>query len=902
MLNFLFVLFLGVQDDVSTRELVSRLGDSNIRVRESAAWQLVDRGVSALEALRSAKNSEDREIRARVGQLLQVIETIEIVDIGFFDRFPAAKISVLRGDWTAPLDVYEDLKDRNSWWIPRQLEAYAIRMLGHTDIEIRRRATEILDRIPGSGGNPARRPTRQLVKEISRWTPEKAFDPRRIWLKKLGLLAVRHVSSRDRWLFEKVEGAHPQGELVLRILGALAGVEAHYHSYLRILENEEPWLRYIASSAARKPKFPREAVTTVVGSEAVPRASGETLFILDAGSDPAYRDQVVAFVRGTPREKRFHAHYQALSKAGGESAAEILRADFEKRTGYLSLEAAKGLVDLGRKEAFATLFECRKRKDQGHMFVYQAGKLADKATVHDLLLLLESKETRQHGIYGIQYVKDPEAARIILDRFVKEQRLDIKRALLNAIDRDPFVYRDPGLVADALEKVARRADDPLRQDAARNLIRLRGKEAATIAEKALLESANPSPSLFGALAMYPSDRLLGPLVQMMNAGTLRGNEYAYLERLGTARAKELLLRSLDHKDKDSMAYIFGLTPEEKSMRVALALDRLGGIPNEWLENFGASFRLELRSFRGTGIDRYFKARCLRRLMKSDYPGLRERLSREIAQKGVEPYVVALSEWAPPDAAEGIKVLLARPSTLRNETGSLLLEALVATGDLSAPRIIIRALRNYRLRKKAIELSGRLRLVGAVKDLKRIVRAAPSPIKGQAITALAEIGARGTADFLRIHLRDNPRAGSLALARLGATDAARDIFGLLEDGFYDAYVAQALDLLVHHEIYSRLDRPFRCEQYSVPRRDIPAILEDLCERPLRITREIGMVLFSQQSGYQWTMSIKTMRGLFIQFASVPKVLGGPLTHLYRDGAIEIVPLDEALKHWQKALED
>ena len=69
-------LLLGfAQDDSSIQDLIKRLDDSSLEVREKAARDLVKIGAKALEPLRKAASSENAEVRVRAEQAIRAIET-----------------------------------------------------------------------------------------------------------------------------------------------------------------------------------------------------------------------------------------------------------------------------------------------------------------------------------------------------------------------------------------------------------------------------------------------------------------------------------------------------------------------------------------------------------------------------------------------------------------------------------------------------------------------------------------------------------------------------------------------------------------------------------------------------------------------------------------------------------
>src|SRR5688572_10179204 len=69
------LLFGFAQDDAAIRELIRKLDDADVEVRDQAMRDLIQAGPKALEALRKAMTSDSAEVRMRSGQALKVIET-----------------------------------------------------------------------------------------------------------------------------------------------------------------------------------------------------------------------------------------------------------------------------------------------------------------------------------------------------------------------------------------------------------------------------------------------------------------------------------------------------------------------------------------------------------------------------------------------------------------------------------------------------------------------------------------------------------------------------------------------------------------------------------------------------------------------------------------------------------
>ena len=77
MMRFLLALplLLGfAQDDAAIRDLIKRLDDTDLEVREKALKDLIQAGPKALDALKKALASESAEVRSRAGQAIRAIE------------------------------------------------------------------------------------------------------------------------------------------------------------------------------------------------------------------------------------------------------------------------------------------------------------------------------------------------------------------------------------------------------------------------------------------------------------------------------------------------------------------------------------------------------------------------------------------------------------------------------------------------------------------------------------------------------------------------------------------------------------------------------------------------------------------------------------------------------------
>lgn len=168
---------------------------------------------------------------------------------------------------------------------------------------------------------------------------------------------------------------------------------------------------------------------------------------------------------------------------------------------------------------------------------------------------------------------------------------------------------------------------------------------------------------------------------------------------------------------------------------------------------------------------------------------------------------------------------------------------------------------------------------AVPILRQIVLSSRSWIRGKALLALGEIGAPGTAEFLRAQLRDNPATGPAALARLGV-DARDEVRALLEDGASPAPVLGAVDFMAHREVYAALDAPL-IRRYAVSLEDLRAAVERATGRPCRISPKVT------ERGSDTSQEGETIRERLEGFERIDGI-----THVFRDGVILLCLAEEA----------
>lgn len=140
------ILFWLTLQDPRADELLLRLGDESAQVRDDATRTLSAMGEDALPALRRAEAHPDPEVRARAGQLLRHIEWSPWIDPALLNRYPPLRELYLAADHEGVLAW----AGRHPSWehgFERHFEAYAIRLLDHPDLDLRKAATRALSEI-----------------------------------------------------------------------------------------------------------------------------------------------------------------------------------------------------------------------------------------------------------------------------------------------------------------------------------------------------------------------------------------------------------------------------------------------------------------------------------------------------------------------------------------------------------------------------------------------------------------------------------------------------------------------------------------------------------------------------------------------------------------------------------
>ncbi len=132
------------------RELVQALGDSSSVVRDEAAAELLRRGPAAKDVLREARTDRDLEIRTRAAVILQRIEqaTPAAAATGpHVSSEPTARQRALLGQLGDDSFTVREEAARELAELGSAAKGALIEGLKHPDLEVRRRARWILERV-----------------------------------------------------------------------------------------------------------------------------------------------------------------------------------------------------------------------------------------------------------------------------------------------------------------------------------------------------------------------------------------------------------------------------------------------------------------------------------------------------------------------------------------------------------------------------------------------------------------------------------------------------------------------------------------------------------------------------------------------------------------------------------
>jgi len=847
-------------------EIIGRLGDESPEARDQAARTIVERGEKALEPLRKALLTPDPEVRGRIQGLILRLEWEPIVPSNLLARASEAREALQRGDHAG---FIEAVRDRSGWEFGGQeeLEAYAIRLLGHPDLQLSRQSIEILSATAQREGAIPRRPVSELVHLLSRWSPKAWDDPEERCLDELAFLLHRVASPRDLAVLSGARADHPSAGRRLGLLRAGLGDESTVPLLIETLRGPGSLLQSLAVQSAAKGRCSRagEAVAKLLETNQAWEAWGALEVLLK----PSFAGSVIDAARRIPPDQRTPVQFRLLATLGTEEAVALI---LESLPCDGSGEwAASTLLQSRCLSSFDNL--CAAARGAGKSAcscAIAAAVLADGRTVDRYLELLDdpSPRTRHFAFMSLRYVENPEARRKMLPRLEKGIPADFRDAVVDGVaswesDSGPF-----------LERIARSPGDPLARKALEALLGLRGADALPLLGEL---HAKGVPIPLGSMDFFFARGDAKSLFAVAEGASDVEVQYFILPRLEVLGAKDEIARLL------SRAPIRGT--------VAMSLLRTGGDGLKALKEAADEVSW------GEADD----------LAERGAPGvrelLRERMKAALPDAGM---LQALRNWAHPEMVPALRKALARYDAGRppgigdpqapefcsmvlagRNWGHDTLSALGATGDRSLLPLLLERLRDPEpgMQAVAIRALAKWRAREAVPALRQIVLSDRPWIRARALRGLAEIGAPGTEEFIRAHLRDNPHAGPSALARMGV-DAREEVGALLEDRVAPGPVLGALDLMAHPAAYAKIDAalPRRApNSFVVVRR----IVERLAGLPCRITPAV------LARGAHGGSEAETLRELFEGLETWDGV-----THVLREGAIELCTLDEARRFWSK----
>jgi HEAT repeat protein len=889
-MRWILLLLCSIPQDEAIEAQVRRLGDESPVVRDKAERELVELGEPALPRLRKALEDADREVRIRARKIIHRIEWAPAINPLVFTRYPELQPIFDEGDPRQFLDTWRLTPIWNTD-LGENLEAYLIGLLGHPMTDIRKRATTILLETTGRIPIHSRRPMRNVFAQIAQWSS--TVDEEQSWLKDLAELAFRLCSSADREQLANAHAATSEGEKVLHLLRASIGDKTVEHELLESLESGPDWIRRLAIRGAARIHL-LTARYALLRSLKNPSLGGVALEAFAEVADPSCRDEFLDFVVKTPPKQRGYLHFSILAKVGAREASGLLLEALavpEQR-----LAAAQALADLGVGEAFDPICAVVSDKHNGYRIADCAARLTDSDRVDSLLKALEPNYPGQTtSLWGaLNSIRDPGARRTVLERLRKEDRPQVRNWMFMVL---PLGRSPEGRAI--LEETAHRQGDPLAFEAAMALLHAKGPDALPLVEEALRKTESPGWTHIRFLENYPTDRLVAPMARLTNKSDTGFAAVGYLEALTTPRAREELLRvaseakdaNLRHAAAGALAWVGG----DATTLLARALAEQAENPQ-----YSAPERFE-------------------DLLETDSPGVREELRRQVKSKGVRPFLSLLCRWGHPEMEGQLQQLLAEARSTRKQriasedrpggfcsTGDVgdasgwqgvqAVRALAATGDRGLIPFFVELLRDPEpsLQSTAIQTLGLWRVSEAAPALRQLVLSGSYFTRIEAVGALAQIAAPGTAEFLKEHLRDTPDAAAHALARLGA-DARAEVLPLLAEQYDDCRLLGALDLMTNLKIYSKIDESL---PHHASRRvaELPALLKMVTGVPGRLSAGVSEAL-SGEDLIWYDQKARTLRAALDMMGYYVGHGHPRLCHVYRNGAIEICTTDEARAYWR-----
>jgi HEAT repeat protein len=697
------------------------------------------------------------------------------------------------------------------------------------------------------------------------------------------------ASPLDQKLLAEAHATDAEAEEILEVLRARHGVPGAEKAIPRLLETKCERVVWLALRCAKDRRV-AAARPQVLRRLARPEWVDSLVDVVIAVEDDACRRAYRELWQSTPPEKRTGGLVTLVARSGAPDAPGILLALLDKEPAALRYAAAAAAAELRLHEAVDRLLSPSVPAELRFHYVQSAARIVDSNDVEKLAELLgEPEEGLRNNVRCLLFnLPDRGAMRKLVDLLIHESRPAFRDRLFDVVKCGDLYL--PGLLEGVpdrvVETIVREGETNAAYNCAEILLKRKGKAAVAILEEAMLASGESRAHLLQLLLDYPSERVAAAALSWLKSPWAR-SVIAYLEKAKTPESIPALGRTAaSHPD----AFVKRDAEE--------ALSRLRGTPppkEEWV------------------LDSYPWYRFIDPVAE-DAPGARDEIRQKVKAEGVSTYLKALSAWAHPEMipalmdglrswdeglAERVRWEGYPGPCVRSghETyGSDWMVALAATQDRSLDPFFVERLADPDpgVRGVAIRTAGGWRILKADPQLRRLVRSASYEVRAEALEALAQIAAPGTKEFIVEHLRDNPHAAPLALARLGAVDAIPAIARLLEDPGPKAAVLSALDLLSNPQAYGGIDNAiprFRLGQ----QRDWVQLLQETLKVPVRVTLPHPPDLSISSDG-TYRGALENLAGMHCYYYhSDLKV-----THVFRNGAVEFCSVDDAQAYWTKRL--
>lgn len=882
------------QEEPKHEDLVRRLSHESIEERARAAGELLALGEEALPALRKAAESRDPEVRSQALSIIDRLTWDSAIHPGLLNRYPELARAFYAGKHDDVLRFCLE-KQIGFFTLDQELEAYLIRLLDHPHPYVRSRVTSRLSIAFEMPGTIPRRPIAKLAGLIAEWDPETYNDKHRNWLQSLAHVTFRRASPVDAPLLARTRARHPEAKLVLRILRASCGIEEEKPVLTEVLTNGPPMYRSLAFRVIGETKYgpARDVVARLLHDRTMSSAAASALVPI---VDPSCREEVLKFFRETPARQLNRSHFRILLGTQAPEAAALLKWVYKHGEPSQKRCAVESLIELEDPEGMRLLLE-KSIPVRALDAALVAARSVRGEEVRGLVdaLAHEDKERRGKFRYALIFVQDRDAWDVMLRILSEDRRERVRSELFPAILATRFFRADPGAFERVATRIAGNPEDPLSIRAGLWLLQREATPERVVMGEAIVRVHGvKAASVLAALGARPNPDLTGVAGKILLESKVPYAAIPYLVKLGIPEAKRQL----------ELAVREGKT---KAVRKAAA-DAL----RDWGKNKDDEWRLVREAYELSSWGRRGDPELIAAAARGDEDA-RDKLRSLVRKEGVRPYVKSLSAWAHPEMISGLMEMLdgwdaGLPGRVRSEGistcfpdfgriyGIDIVTALAATGDRSLVPLFLKRLRDPDsfVRQVAIRTVTKWEVKEAVPALKAVVRSAEPWERARAIDALAELRAPGTVPFLLEVLRDNPHAAPSALARLGAKEAIGPLRNLLKDKGPQAATLGALDVLHHPEVYRNLDEPLEYETGLHLARFLPK-LERNTGVPCRLSGPVREELLGSPGP---ALTGETSRECLNALVRGQTWQRSRYTHLYRNGAIEIVRVEDALREWRR----